>query len=434
MIKYVQSYAEHFDILRHIRFNTKVITIKQKANGLWTVTSVKVDKDGSEIGTLQTTTFKNVAIATGHHAIPKKASFDGQESFKGDIIHSVSYKDAATNGLVGKRVVVVGIGNSAVDVVVNVAELGGTKPVCISTRSGAWVVPNYVIGYPVDLYACRAFLWLPWQLSSLIFGWIVSFVSGSPWKWGLNPKMGALQTQPTVSPTLIHHIQRRNVIVKPNIAKLESDDVVFTDGSRVKADAVVCCTGYSISLPFLNEKIRAVVVEEGTNKMNLFKSVFSPNVGPSLAFIGFIQPASGGLLSVSEIQARWFSAICKGVAKLPQREVMLKDIKQNNLYLERRYFASSRHTIQEDPIIYNDSVSSYFGAKPQLWCNPSLAWNLIVGSCGAAQWRLQGPHNWVHAKKVVKSIPITPMMQCFGFVLLLIPAVLVSIVVCKIWC
>ena len=119
-------------------------------------------------------------------------------------------KMQSKNGHVNKRVVVVGIGNSAVDVTVNLATVGRC-PVYLSTRSGAWIVPNYVAGYPTDYYACRAFLWLPWQLASQIFELVLRCVFGSPWKWNLNPRMSALQTQPTVSATLIHHIQRNNI-------------------------------------------------------------------------------------------------------------------------------------------------------------------------------------------------------------------------------
>ncbi|EDO39370.1 predicted protein, partial [Nematostella vectensis] len=378
--------------------------------------------------------FRYVAIATGHHATPIHPSFPGQSNFKGEIIHSVSYKDAATNGLVGKKIVVVGIGNSAVDVAVNVAEMGGTKPVTVTTRSGAWIIPNYIAGCPTDHYACRAFLWLPWKVSSTIFGWIVRCVFGSPYKWGLNPKMGALQTQPTVSPTLIHHIQRTNIIIKPNISRFEENKVVFTDGSKVDADVVVCCTGYTINLPFLSDDVKSTVVEEGTNKTKLFKNVFSPQLGPSIAFIGFSQPASGGLLPMSEIQARWFSELCKGTVKLPDAKIMQEIMKEEQQHFETRYHASARHTIQRDPIVYIDDISSYFGAKPQFWKHPSLAWRLLVGTCGAAQWRLQGPHKWSKAKQTVQSVPVTPMMHYFGLVALLLPLLIISAVVCKFCC
>lgn len=429
MAEYINSYAEHFGIKDHISFSTKVVRV-EKVSEEWKITSVKVDNEGKDQHNYKETFVKFVAIATGHHAKPSMPHFDGQETFPGRIFHSVEYKNATSNGLVGKKVVVVGIGNSAVDVAVNVVELGGKKPVSIATRSGAWIIPNYILGFPADHYACRLFLWLPWGLSNFIFEFVIKSVSGSPWQLNLNPKMRARQTQPTVSPTLVHHIQRRNVMVKPNIAAVEGNKVVFTDGTKTTTDAIVCCTGYKIDLPFLDSSLKDLVVEENSNKIKLFKHVFVPEIGASLAFIGFVQPTSGGLLSVSEIQARWFSELCKGVIKLPLVEKMQQEIKQDQQKNESTYFASARHTIQQDPLNYNDEIASYFGAKPQLWKHPSLAWHLIVSSCGAAQWRLQGPHKWNRAKEVVHAVPITPLMH-YGtlFVLVLLLLIIGFIIV-----
>lgn len=429
MAEYINSYAEHFGIKDHISFSTKVVRVEKVSEG-WKITSVKVDNEGKDQHNYKETFVKFVAIATGHHAKPGMPHFDGQETFPGRIFHSVEYKNATSNGLVGKKVVVVGIGNSAVDVAVNVVELGGKKPVSIATRSGAWIIPNYILGFPADHYACRLFLWLPWGLSNFIFEFVIKSVSGSPWQLNLNPKMRARQTQPTVSPTLVHHIQRRNVTVKPNIAAVEGNKVVFTDGTKTTTDAIVCCTGYKIDLPFLDSSLKDLVVEENSNKIKLFKHVFVPEIGASLAFIGFVQPTSGGLLSVSEIQARWFSELCKGVIKLPLVEKMQQEIKQDQQKNESTYFASARHTIQQDPLNYNDEIASYFGAKPQLWKHPSLAWHLIVSSCGAAQWRLQGPHKWNRAKNVVYAVPITPLMH-YGtlFVLVLLLLIIGFIIV-----
>lgn len=429
MAEYINSYAEHFGIKDHISFSTKVVRVEKVSEG-WKITSVKVDNEGKDQHNYKETFVKFVAIATGHHAKPSMPHFDGQETFPGRFFHSVEYKNATSNGLVGKKVVVVGIGNSAVDVAVNVVELGGKKPVSIATRSGAWIIPNYILGFPADHYACRLFLWLPWGLSNFIFEFVIKSVSGSPWQLNLNPKMRARQTQPTVSPTLVHHIQRRNVMVKPNIAAVEGNKVVFTDGTKTTTDAIVCCTGYKIDLPFLDSSLKDLVVEENSNKIKLFKHVFVPEIGASLAFIGFVQPTSGGLLSVSEIQARWFSELCKGVIKLPLVEKMQQEIKQDQQKNESTYFASARHTIQQDPLNYNDEIASYFGAKPQLWKHPSLAWHLIVSSCGAAQWRLQGPHKWNRAKNIVHAVPITPLMH-YGtlFVLVLLLLIIGFIIV-----
>lgn len=94
----------------------------------------------------------------------------------------------------------------------------------ISTRSGAWILPNYVSGFASDLYQCRAANVGTWKLASTILEWKINLIYGHPNIYGLNPKMRALQTQPTVSPTLIHYIQRKDIKIEPNI---KVDEYIF---------------------------------------------------------------------------------------------------------------------------------------------------------------------------------------------------------------
>ncbi|XP_078614603.1 flavin-containing monooxygenase 5-like isoform X2 [Branchiostoma floridae x Branchiostoma japonicum] len=412
MAKYIADYVMHFGINEVISFQTQVNKMEKK-DDKWVVTATRVEEDGKggwTTGEEEVYVARFVAIATGHHVTPSLAKFPGQDTFKGELIHSADYKDPITNRLVGGRVLVVGIGNSAVDVAVDAATVGRCRKVLLSTRSGAWVLPNYIFGRPTDHYACRTFLLLPWKLATNVLETVVSLIHGSPYKWGLNPKMRALQTQPTVSPTLIHNIQRNNINVKPNIARFEGNTVHFTDGSSEVVDHVVMCTGFRVSLPFLPDEVREKVLEEGSNSMKLYKNVFSPAVGHSMAFIGFVQPASGGILSMSETQARWFAELCLNHVKLPSRAAMEADIRADQEETSKRYFASARHTIQKDPLLYNDSIAAQFGAKPQLWRHPRLAWRLLLGSCGSAQWRLQGPGKWERAAEVVRSVPVTEFL------------------------
>lgn len=106
-------------------------------------------------------------------------------------------------------------------------------------------------------------------------------------------------------------------------------------------------------------------------------------------------------------------------------------MKEDQQISESIYYASARHTIQKDPIPYIDKIASYFGARPQLWGHPSLAWNLIIGSCGPAQWRLQGPHKWSKAKEVVRSVPITPLMHYGTITLLVLVMFIVTFIILK---
>ena len=77
---------------------------------------------------------------------------------------------------------------------------------------------------------------------------------------------------------------------------------MFTDGTRADYDVIVLCTGYRIDLPFLDPALKQRFVDEEANAIRLYKNVFCPTVGQSLAFIGFLQPTSGGLLTMSEMQ------------------------------------------------------------------------------------------------------------------------------------
>ncbi|KAL4219838.1 hypothetical protein ACF0H5_020249 [Mactra antiquata] len=333
MAQYIVNYVKHFNLEDDISYLRKVISVERTAE-VWQTTVKHVEDDGKTIDDNQPVEIyrsKFIAVATGHHAKPSLAEFPGQNSFKGEIIHSVKFNDAITNGMTGKRVLIVGIGNSAVDAAVNCASVGRCKSVYISTRSGAWVVPNYIFGHPTDLYACRLFFWLPFALANLIFGTVISLISGHPKRWKLNPKMKPLQSQPTVSPTLIHHIQRRNIKIVPNIQRIEGSKVYFSDGDSAEFDHIVLCTGYKIDLPFLSEDIQQTVLNKETNEIKLYKNVFSPDIGSSLAFIGFVQPASGGVLTMSELQARWFAHLCINQIQLPSKSDMLETMEKEKI-------------------------------------------------------------------------------------------------------
>lgn len=426
MAQYIQDYCKHFDVYRHIRFHRKVLSV-ERIDNQWKVTAQEVGDDGRMVKGLSTQEVfisKFLVIASGHHTKPTLPKFPGQDSFQGEAIHSVDFNDALSNGMVGKRVLVVGIGNSAVDAAANCASVGRCKSVYISSRSGAWVVPNYIFGYPTDLYACRVFLMLPWKFATHVLETVIKLISGNPNRWNLNPKMHALQTQPTVSPTLIHHIQRHEVKVVPNIQRIENKTVFFMNGENAEFDHIIYCTGYKVDLPFLSDDLRDTMLDQDTNTFKLYKNVFSPEVGHSLAFIGFVQPASGGILSMAETQSRWFTHLCKGKVKLPSQTDMVKSMKAELEAVSTRYYQSARHTLQRDPIVYNDQVAAFFGAKPSLIKHPKLLWNLLWGSGGAYQWRLDGPYSWKGAAAAVKKVPITDMMNYTGVVVIGLLAIL----------
>jgi hypothetical protein len=118
--------------------------------------------------------------------------------------------------------------------------------------------------------------------------------------------------------------------------------VVFTDGTRVRADYVVYCTGYKITFPFFDEGL----LSAPDNHIELFRRVFHPEFD-DLAFIGLLQPL-GAIMPLAEAQGEWVAEYLGGRYALPPRAELLEDIRRDQEAMRRRYVASKRHTIQVD--------------------------------------------------------------------------------------
>eukprot|EP00002_Diphylleia_rotans_P023753 TRINITY_DN4674_c0_g2_i1.p1 TRINITY_DN4674_c0_g2~~TRINITY_DN4674_c0_g2_i1.p1 ORF type:complete len:523 (-),score=99.94 TRINITY_DN4674_c0_g2_i1:186-1754(-) len=410
MCAYVNKYVDHFDLRRHVKFFHRVESVV-KVGQDWKVVvrDTKTDQVYAYFA-------KGTMICTGHHASPVYASFPGlEDKFKGKVMHAVDFKDHSNPyNVQGKKVVIVGIGNSAVDAAVNCAF--HASDVTISTRSGAWVIPNYLFGHPTDHYANRfLFKILPLKVTGWIFESIVRLIQGDMHKLGFNPSMGILATQPTVSSTLVHHVQRGTIQIRPNISRFEENEVIFSDGTRQEVDFVLLCTGYRIDLPFIPEETRKLFLDPSTNSIRLYKNAFCPDLGHSIGFIGFIQPSSGGVLSVSEIQSRWFVELMKKKVSLPSKTEMDAEIERDNEKTFSRFKKSLRHTIQTDPLLYCDEISAKIGSYPSLWKCPTMALRFIFGLAVPAQYRLFGPGAKREAWAIVNKAPITPMNRLFSY-------------------
>jgi dimethylaniline monooxygenase (N-oxide forming) len=112
-------------------------------------------------------------------------------------------------------------------------------------------------------------------------------------QWGLKPRTPIYSQHATVSPYFLTHVQRKQVKLKPNVRRIAGNTVEFEDGSTLQPDVIIFCTGYRIDLPYLDDKIRKLVIDE-KHSLKLFENVFSPYVGDTLGFVGFVQPTTGG--------------------------------------------------------------------------------------------------------------------------------------------
>jgi dimethylaniline monooxygenase (N-oxide forming) len=238
-----------------------------------------------------------------------------------------------------KDVVVLGMGNSAMDISVESSE--AARNTYLAARRGAWIIPKYLFGKPLDTLATNPRM--PAMLGMRILEKIVTSHVGRPEKFGLpEPDHKFGQAHPTVSGRIHDRIQHGKITPRPNIARLHKDEVEFTDGTRVHADVVVYCTGYKITFPFFDEEL----ISAPDNHIELFWRMWKPGMD-NLAFIGLLQPL-GAIMPLAEAQGRWAAAYLRGEYRLPSEEAMWASIRKDQEAMRKRYVASKRHTIQVD--------------------------------------------------------------------------------------
>ncbi|XP_068808056.1 flavin-containing monooxygenase 5-like [Struthio camelus] len=401
IMEYFRMYAQHFDLLRYIRFRTSVCRVAKRPDfavtGQWDV----VTESGGE---QESAVFDAVLVCTGHHTnahLPLH-TFPGIEKFKGRYLHSRDYKDP--QAFKDKRVIVIGIGNSGSDLAVEISQTA--KQVFLSTRRGAWIL-NRVgdQGYPIDIIlTTRMKTFLSKLLTpSMVSDWAEKRLNErfDHSHYGLKPKHRILHQHPTINDDLPNRIISGRVKVKPNVREFTATAAIFEDGTKEDdIDAVVFATGYSFSFPFLEDCV--TVVE---NQISLYKFMFPIDLQkPTLAFIGLIQPL-GAIMPISELQCRWATRVFKGLNKLPPRCDMEADINHKKEEMAKRYVRSQRHTIQVDYIPYMDELACQLGVKPNLLTlfltDPRLATEVLLGPCTPYQYRLQGPGRWAGARQAI---------------------------------
>jgi dimethylaniline monooxygenase (N-oxide forming) len=289
----------------------------------------------------QTGHYDAVLVANGHHWNPRwpDPPFPGSESFTGEQIHVHHYK--TPDVLEGKRVLILGIGNSAADIAVESSRVA--ERTFLSMRRSAYVLPKYLFGKPVDEANTPLVGRLPLALQRVGYGLLMRIVQGKMTDYGLpQPDHKLLEAHPTVSSELLPRIGHGDITVKPNLERFERDQVRFQDGTCEPIDLVIYCTGYQITFPFLDESLFSAP----GNRVELYRLVVPPD-RPGLYFIGLLQPL-GAIMPLAEAQSEWVADLLQGKTELPPAPEMRDVIAAETARRSRRYLASPRHTIEVD--------------------------------------------------------------------------------------
>ncbi len=330
--EYFDNYVDHFGLRERITFETGVESARKREDGVWEIA----------LDTGETRSYDALLVANGHHWDPRwpEPAFPGADAFEGTQLHAHAYVDNSI--FAGKDVVILGMGNSAMDIAVESSYVAANT--YLSARKGAWIIPKYVFGKPVDQLPNNPRV--PFAIRQRMIHQTIKTMTGPPERYGLpKPDHKFGESHPTVSGRILDRIAHGTISPKPNIASLEGEIVRFVDGSEAHADVVVYCTGYKISFPFFEPDFLAAP----DNHIELFRRVFHPEI-EGLYFIGLLQPL-GAIMPLAEAQSAWIGDHLRGEYALPAPAELRRDIASDQAAMRKRYVASKRHTIQVD---FND--------------------------------------------------------------------------------
>ncbi len=241
MKRYFRDFADHFDLHRHYHFGAEVRRIEPlggDGDG-WRVSWRDQQGEHEAI-------FAGVLIANGTLSEPNMPSFTGV--FSGEFMHSAEYRHASQFD--GKRVLIIGAGNSACDIAVDAVHHAASCE--MSLRRGYYFVPKYVFGKPADTIggAIRLPMWLKRRIDQVILKWFV----GDPQKYGFpKPDYALYESHPVVNSLVLYHAGHGDLRVRADVERFDGNTVHFTDGTSGEYDLVLAATGYKLHYPFIED-------------------------------------------------------------------------------------------------------------------------------------------------------------------------------------
>jgi len=333
MAAYFNDYVDHFGLRDRIVLNTEVTRAERREDQTW-----RIQLNGGE-----TRPYDVLIVANGHHWDPRwpEPPFSGQ--YGGDVIHGHDYRSLTEPlDLRGRRVLVVGLGNSAADIASELSGPGKARTVLLSARRGAWILPKRFWGRPLDRLP-GTHPRTPWRVQSLILSILLRLSGRLPWRFGLpKPDHRILAAHPTISDTLLERVREGLISHKPAVAAFRDRRARFVDGSEEAVDAVIYCTGYKVTFPFFDPEFLAAP----DNDLPLWRHLVRPG-DKTLFFVGLVQPL-GAIMPIAEAQSRLIADHVCGRYALPSRKQMTMEMDLERHRMFSRYVTSQRHTMEVD--------------------------------------------------------------------------------------
>jgi dimethylaniline monooxygenase (N-oxide forming) len=404
VLDYWTAYARKFGVLDHIRFGTGVDSAEENGGG-WTLRL----SGGEEVWT------RRLVVASGGNRFVNLPDWH-KELASVRWLHSQDYLN--TQGLEGKRVLIVGGGESSADISLEISRTAAKTWVSLR-RTAGWIVPRHRSGRAADLSTNRGLWGLPRGHGPELSRRIIAFDDSHD-----NPVnkvaaelnrsslelFGVWSTFGTKNHSLPEAIANHGCRVIGDIVE------VIDGGRRLResggewiedVDVVLFCTGYKARVPFLPEPLR------DTDPRTLFKHMIHPGHGDSLAWIGLARPGFGSQFPIMEMQARYFALLASGAKTLPDEATLVATIERESSKFLRQFGHNARRIRNlVDYPQFMDGLAALIGCEPPLvrsfFLRPRLWWHMVYGPTQATQFRLRGPGKKPRlAREILMKIPVS---------------------------
>ncbi|KAH8671502.1 putative dimethylaniline monooxygenase [Xylariales sp. PMI_506] len=340
--EFLEGYAVHFDLLKDIVFKTLVKRVFRNDDDTKWVVEVEID------GKIQSVEYDKVSFCHGYQTKKNMPKFQGQEEFEGLLIHSQEYRDPET--FAGKKVVVVGLGTTAGDIIGTLIPVA--SKVYASHRRGATIIRRIRNGTPLDL----SITWRRRQINTFFqrnfpgtmkwiadagIGWLIrqNWAEIDP-AWRLSPYPSILITLPVVSDVIVPALKEGTLTSLHGVKRFTGPhSIEFDDGTVIDdVDAVVAATGYGADFtvaPFLETSKPPDY--DGPELVRMWMNLFPPKYATSMALCCHSAFGKSNGFSFNDIIAMAISNVFRGAHAVPSEAEMERHVDEHQRWLAAKW-------------------------------------------------------------------------------------------------